>query len=130
MKYCYRVERKSERILEVSRLEDGAIVWVGRYTSERTIAGAGLVGEDGLENVCVRVEEALPGRSVRLGVVKFSEEGKLLGSLFFSDGDCHYSVWTSRLLNVGRDGSIYQVIPEKSSSRSAYGPSIDSLLSA
>ncbi len=105
----YRLDIKGEKVLDVSRIEGNSVVWTGRYGSEKTIAGAEFVGEDGLGNVWVQVEEALPGKGVRLGVVRFSKEGNLLDFLFFPEND--YCWRSPRLLNIGWDGAVYQVIP-------------------
>lgn len=107
MKHSYRFQMKGEKAFEISRLEGNSVAWTGRYGSERTIASAGFVGEDGLGNVWVQVEEALPVKGVELGVVRFSKEGH--DFLFFPENDYYW--YASRLLNIGWDGAVYQVIP-------------------
>lgn len=56
-----------------------------------------------------RLEKSRPPEDVRLGVLKFSEKGKPLDVLFVSDDD--YFAYIPKFFDVGRDGSIYQVIP-------------------
>ncbi len=80
---------------------------------KEAVAGAGFVGEDGLGNFYVWVQVEKPPvrpENVRLGVLKLSREGKLLGSLFVPESD-YFAMYSPKFFDVGRDGSIYQVIP-------------------
>lgn len=114
----YRIETRGDRkgVLELSRFESGSLTGLGRYSvaeGEEAIASAGFIGEDGSENAYVWVQVEKPPvrpENVRLGVLRFSREGKLLGSLFVPEGD-YFATYGLKFFDVGRDGSIYQVIP-------------------
>ncbi|NPV30472.1 MAG: hypothetical protein HPY58_12655 [Firmicutes bacterium] len=49
-----------------------------------------------------------------MGVLRFSREGKLLDSLFVPESD-YFAMYDPKFFGVGRDGSIYQVIPAEES---------------
>jgi len=120
----YRIEIKGNgrEAVEFSRFEGSSRTGLGRYRvagGEEAIASAGLIGEDRSGNAYVwvqvekpplRPESPGPPKDVRLGVLKFSEKGKLLDILFVPEDD-YFAMYIPKFFDVGQDGTIYQVIP-------------------
>lgn len=138
---CIEIDDRRE-VLELSRFEGSILTGLGRYRvaeGEREIASAGFVGENGSGNAYAwvqvqkppvfRLEKSQAPEDVRLGVLKFSEKGELLDVLFVPEDD-YFAMYVPKFFDVGRDGSIYQLIPAEeflkvrvwtSGSRSASG---------
>lgn len=114
----YRIEIRGDQreVLELSRFEGESFTGPGRYgvtEGEEAIVSAGFIGEDGSGNAYVWVQVEKPPlrpESVRLGVLRFSEEGKLLTALFVPEND-YFAMHALKFFDVDGEGNLYQVIP-------------------
>ncbi len=73
------------------------------------IVSAEVLGVDKGGNLYVQIEVKKPSQGVYLKVLKFKENGTLVGNYTIPKND--YFVWTARLLDIDENGEIYQVLP-------------------
>jgi hypothetical protein len=74
------------------------------------IVSARYAGEDQAKRFYVQTER-LAGTSIVLEVLAFSPSGEQLAATRMPEND--YAIWTSKLVDVGADGTIVQFLPEQ-----------------
>ena len=111
--YCLAVDKDRELWVEI---HDPAARWGARKLQVAVpgIVSARYVGEDEAQRFYVQTERVV-GTGVVLTLLTFSSTGEPLTATRMPEND--YALWTAKLVDVGRDGTIVQFLPQRDQAR-------------